>query len=355
MITRLGLCVLLFAGLLQAQGIPLPNNTDIPDLGTRSYCVGKPKVCFQGGLYQSGSNVMPSDHSAVGTGLAAKVVPINRKIGMISIGMSNASLEFGNFIQTYISGNRSVNRDLVVVNAASGGPGPCDFTVARGLAGPVCNDTFNQNAYDYIRDNFLTPGGLSESQVEVIWYKFAVPIPVGGWIQPPPPLPAPNSNAYIYEGFIGGTMRAIKARYKNIKMVFLSSRIYGGYNQASKSPEPYAYEGGFSTQFAINAQIVQADQGGSVDRVAGNLAYTVAPWMAWGPYIWSNGEVPNKYNGVYWCAGLLSPARPCDAIEDDYQTDLLHPNSVGAAKVAEQLWNFFSTSEFTQSWFLANK
>lgn len=333
--------------------IPLPSNTDLYDLGAGYYCVGSPAVCYQGGLYENGTNVVPTDHAAVGFQLAAQVTPINGSIGMISIGMSNAALEFGYFIGNDITGNGAVNPLLKVVNTASGeGPGPCDFTVANGPSNTTCKDTFSGNAYDYIEQNFLTPAGLTANQVEVIWYKFAVPISPTIPITEQPSLPATKANAYVYEGYIGGTMRAIKQRFPNIKMVFFASRIYGGYNQSGKSPEPYAYETGFTMQFVIQAQVLQADRGGGSDPVAGALGYDVAPWMAWGPYIWANGEIPDQFDGLAWCAGTLSPLPPCNGTEQDFEPDLLHPSVTGQAKVAAQLWDFFSSSQFTQGWFL---
>lgn len=348
----IALSLILLASPLHAVEIPLPSNVALPDLGTDYYCVGNPPVCYQGGLYENGTNPVPNDHAYAGSQRAARVVPINGKIVLLALGMSNAALEFGRFQATYINGNPAVNPHLKVINAASGGgPGPCDFTLANGPPNSVCNDAFTENAYDYVRDTYLTPGGVTERQVEVIWYKFAVPF--SAQLAPPPTLPDARANAFVYEGYMGGALRAIKRRYPNIKLVFITSRIYGGYDQASKSPEPYAYESGFATKFLIQAQIDQADRGGGPDPVAGDLGYDVAPWVAWGPYIWANGETPDSYNGVDWCAGLLSPGAPCNGAEQDFQSDLLHPSCAGQTKVAAQLWDFFSTSELTAGWFLA--
>ena len=94
----------------------------------------------------------------------------------------------------------------------------------------------------------------------------------------------------------------------------------------------------------------QADRGGPPDPIAGTLTYTNSPWIAWGPYIWADGSIPRS-DGLTWCAGSLSANPPCSG-EQDYQTDLLHPNATGQTKVADMLWKFFSTSAYTTPWFL---
>jgi hypothetical protein len=56
-------------------------------------------------------------------------------------------------------------------------------------------------------------------------------------------LPNENADAYLLEQELGQIVRSLKVRYPNIKQVYFSSRIYGGYSttDAGISPEPYAY------------------------------------------------------------------------------------------------------------------
>ena len=138
-------------------------------------------------------------------------------------------------------------------------------------------------------------------------------------------------------------------RWPNLKQVFLSVRLYGGYANTNHSPEPYPYEYGFSSKWLIEAQILQIRSGGStVDPITGDLNYKngVAPWAAWGPYLWADGDIPRS-DGLVWCNGQATA--PCSG-EVDYLTDGTHPNATGDQKAATLMMNFFLASAYTP-WF----
>src|SRR6202035_4945136 len=106
------------------------------------------------------------------------------------------------------------------------------------------------NQYDRVRDSVLTPAGFTELQVQAVWLKQAD-------INPSDSLPSTSADAYKLEGYLGQIVRAIKARWHNVKQVFISSRIYAGYATDTLNPEPYAYESGFAVKWLIQAQITQ--------------------------------------------------------------------------------------------------
>lgn len=326
---------------------------------------------LQGGLYENVSNQVPADQDAAGKTFAAQVQPLDNsgnpsssgKIVFTSIGMSNASDEFAVFVQAANSTTGVNHTTLSILNGAKGGITPCMWFPAAGA--PSCSPQVG-NQYDRIRDKVLTPAGLTEAQVQVVWIKEADGGPgVSGCGSnegsPCRSLCDPNSagcsnnptdtDAVRYEQELGEILRAAKTRWPNLKLAFLSTRIYAGYATSDLNPEPYAYEYGFSAKSFIQAQINQI-RTGTVDSVAGDLNYNnnTAPWVAWSAYLWADGTNPRK-DGLVWCNGQA--ASPCNG-EHDFQSDGTHPTSTGSRKVANLLMTFFTSSPYTSPWFVAH-
>ena len=300
------------------------NKIPIKDLGTELY-LGQ----FQGGLYPGGLNATPAAHTAIGVQRAADIVPrnpvgaidqSNGKYVLLSIGMSNTTQEFSRFMQ-FASTSPDVNHSkLVIVDGAAGGQ----------TAGSWDNP--NDQNYDRVRDEELAPWGLTEAQVQAAWVKVANAGPTVS-------LPNQNADAYTLVQQMGNISRALKVRYPNIKVVFISSRIYAGYatGVSQLNPEPYAYESGFAVKWVIEAQINQMN-GGGIDPRAGDLGFnTIAPWIAWGPYIWADGTNASS-DGLHWeCV--------------DFANDGTHPSDSGRTKVANRLMQFMLSSPFAEPWF----
>jgi uncharacterized protein YjdB len=324
----------------------------------------------QGGLYENSSDTVPADHAADGQAIAATIQPLDTngnpsssgKIAFVSVGMSNAADEFGLFISDAASDTAVNHTTLVIANGAAGSQvAPC-WTAATG---PAPCGTGVENEYDRVRDTVLTPLGLTEQQVQVIWLKEADSTPGVGGCGTNGDSPCRSlcdttiagcsntvtgTEAVRYESEVGEILRAAKTRWPNLKLAFLSTRIYAGYATTDLNPEPYAYEYGFSAKWLIEAQITQI-RTGTVDPIAGDLDYNdgTAPWTAWSAYIWANGDIPRS-DGLVWCDGQAGS--PCDG-EVDFQSDGTHPDVVGGQKVANMLLNFFLGSPYTASWFAA--
>ena len=320
---RLVLFILLIASAWSQSFVAKPLN----DLGTDKY------KGFQGGLYEKGSNLVPADHDADGLALAAQVKPIRGKFVFLSIGMSNTAMEFVT-LQPMAESDSQVNHSsMAIVNGARGAVTACAWTDAHASPREIgCGmPDFLPNQYDRICEELLKPAGFAEDQVEVIWLKNADP-------RPHVSLPSADAEAYNYERLLGQTVRSLRSRYTNLKLLFLSSRIYGGYASRPLNPEPYAYEYGFSVKWAIQAQVDQM-RSGKIDPVAGDLDYKKgsAPWMVWGPYLWADGTSPRS-DGLTWQASEFSPE------------DGTHPNAKGREKVANMLLEFFLSSPYA-TWF----
>lgn len=278
------------------------------DLGSNSF------LRYTGGLYGNGNNNPPSGHleaalnkiSSIQTLDTSGVQDPNGKIGFVSIGMSNTNQEFDTFIQSARSLSY-INPALVIANGAQGG-----MDIERKL--DVDNVYWN-NLGQIVRS-----AGISLKQVQVVWLKTAKRLPT-------------NDTAHIEELHEKLIQLVKKAQLymPNLKAIYLSSRIYGGYNLPNLgNPEPYAYYNGFSVQQLILSQITGREQ---------RLFYNSTPVLLWGPYIWADGKNLNS-DSLNW----LCPV--------DFVSDGVHPSLIGRQKVTKRLIRFFSTDTTTKQWFL---
>jgi hypothetical protein len=297
---------------------------------------------FPGFLYD-GSNFAPSAHDSEGQARATLVAPIDGngnpsptgKVVFLALGMSSASMEWcgaGPTTNAALCTATSFMRQA----AADTGINHTTLAIVNGcLSGKPTTQWLTPTAatYSTVR-NTLSKGGLTEKQVQAIWFKNALHGENAD-------LPSANADAYTLEGDLATVARTLRIRYPNLQQVFFTSRSYGAYGCTS-NPEPEAYETGFAVKWLVKAQINQmANSGTVVDSRVGDLNYnTVAPWMAWGPYIWASGSTPRS-DGLFW-------------LRSDYLNDGCHPTATGVTKAADQFINFFKTSAYSASWFLAH-
>jgi hypothetical protein len=337
---------------------PVGNGTKIPLIDMTP---SENYLSFQGGLYENSTDTVPTDHNTAGLAAAAAIQPLDTngnpspsgKIVLVAVGRSTAVDEFAVFMNQAATNSGINHATLVIVDGALTGAKPCVWTVASGP--PSCDPALG-NQYDRVRDAVLAPLGLTEKQVQATWIEEYNADPAADSFQPlcnPANVGCSNNvshtEALRYEQQLGGILRAAKTRWPNLQQAFHSSRVYGGYATTDHSSEPYPYEYGFSVKWLIQAQILQIrSRGASIDPTAGDLNYAggVAPWTAWGPYTWANGDIPRS-DGLVWCNGQAGS--PCNE-EVDFQSDGTHPNTQGDEKVANLLTNFFLNSPYTP-WF----
>lgn len=286
----------------------------IPQLADGAY------MGAQGGLYPGGMNTAPPLHANRGVALARSICPLaadgsvdqeHGAIVLVSIGMSNTSLEFNRFRQLVQQASGLESR-LVVVNGAQGGQ------AVQQTADP-------DSAFWEVLNERLAAAGVTAAQVQAVWLKQALSGPTGTF---------PESAQPLYQG-LRATVQNITAKLPNAALCFVSSRSYGGYAETPLNPEPYAYEGGFATKWLI------ADQIGGDPELNHNpqLGPVKAPWLSWGPYLWADGLTPGV-GGLTW---------ECD----DFAADGVHPAASGQQKVAELLMQFFTSHPAARPWFLA--
>jgi len=141
------------------------------------------------------------------------------------------------------------------------------------------------------------------------------------------------------QGNLQSIAQNLLMKFPNIKLAYYSSINYTGYSNGAVTlnPEPYAYESGFAVKNAIQDQI-SGDSNMNFDPSKGKVK---APWIAWGPYYWTNGMTPRS-DGLVWTC-------------QDSNTDGTHPSDpVGRIKVSTQLLNFLKTDDTASKWFLAH-
>jgi hypothetical protein len=309
----------------------------LTDLLTQTY------YGYPGGLYPGGVNQAPADHDSAARAWRNKIQPLDvngdespfGKFVLISIGMSNTTQEWCSrssgppcapwSFMGKAAADPSVNHyTLVIVNGAADGQDAPEWTSAT------------SPNYDRIKTGRLAPLGLSENQVQAVWVKLQDP-------KPSVSLPADSADAKVLLTNLGLVLRALRVRYPYLRIVFLSSRTYGGYATTDLNPEPYAYESGFAVKWAIESQINEMRGQPWIQR-AGTLNYTkkLAPLIVWGPYLWANGTTARRSDGFSWN-------------REDFEEDGTHPSQSGETKVAGMLMDFFKNSPYAKCWFVVNQ
>jgi hypothetical protein len=278
-----------------------------------------------GGLYGNGSNDPPAQQQEAAKKAIAKIQPLDAqgkpsssgKIGLVSIGMSNTTMEFSNFVKLANSDAQKSDK-VVVVDLAQGGKIPVAWNDPNGEMGKQVWG---------IADQRLKAADLAYEQVQVAWVKQALAGQASFGEFP--------AHAHKLENDLVTSLQVIKKQFPNLQLAFLSSRIYGGYATTGLNPEPYAYEGAFSLRWIIDRQM-KGDAALNWDSAKGEVK---APVILWGPYLWGDGMTPRK-DGLVWTR---------DDLRDN---DGTHPSPSGQNKVAEMLVKFFHTDPNAKEWYL---
>ena len=291
----------------------------INDLGTGTF------NGMTGGLYPNGSNNLPEAHRKAAIDIArTQIVPRdisgkpdeqNGKIVWLSIGMSNTRMETQQFLPL-ANAYENKNPKLILVDGAQG-------SMASNRVSNPGNPNY-EKFWNTISIN-LAAAGVTENQVQVIWFK-----------QTNPAGRKPTVQAF-YDTLVvqfKRTMNDIKRRFPNAKLCYMSSRISARYASSVLNPEPYAYWTGWAMKKVIEDQI----NGDKQLQYGGPAANS--PLLVWGIYPWSDGITPQKSNpNVFWdCAA-------------DFNKDGTHPSPVGAAKVGQWLLSFYQNDPLSCPWF----
>lgn len=279
--------------------------TPLTDLGSARY------LGFAGGLYPGGKNSPPAAYQRAGIALGATVQPLDRegepstsgKIVMISVGMSNTSREFTRFIQLAEADARQ-SPSLLMIDAARNGAAATEIAIPS-------------SGYWTHVESQLQRHEVSAAQVQVVWLKGALANEPSGFPE----------KARLLQQALRSIVEILGTKFPQLKLVYLSSRIYGGYSETDLSPEPIAYESAFAVKWLIEERINDPSFGKSL------------PWVSWGPYLWADGVTPRS-DGLIW-------------ERSDFEPDGVHPSAQGALKVATKLFEFFESEPSAQTWFFS--
>jgi phosphohistidine swiveling domain-containing protein len=264
---------------------------------------------FPGGLYPSGENLRPFAYENAGVARSATVQPVDRdgkpstsgKIVMISIGMSNTSREFSQFMRLADADVRK-NPSLLMIDTAR------NSAHAKEIALPGSD-------YWTLVDSRLQRYEVSAEQVQVVWLKTV-------FAHEPPGFP---EKAELLQQALCSIVGILGTKFPQLKLIYVSSRIYGGYSETDLSPEPIAYESAFAVKWLIEERIKNPDMS--------------MPWVSWGPYPWADG-LNARSDGLTW-------------ERSDFEPDGVHPSAQGVLKVATMLLEFFQKDTTTKPWFFS--
>jgi hypothetical protein len=290
----------------------------LTELGTGKY------HGYEGGLYPGGKNERPAAHEKAGLQLARQVVPRDSAgkpkddgtIVLLSVGMSNTSQVSNGFEQALRAAD-GINPRLRFVNGAQGG------MTAQAIQDP--DDGGRGRKYWTEVDRRLKAAGVTRAQVQAVWIKQADASPSEGF----------PTYARKLQGELRNIVQLLSRRFPNIKLVYLSSRTFGGYARSRLNPEPYAYESGLSVKWLIQEQI----DGAAALNFNPDKGAVKAPWLSWGAYLWANGTIRRSDGFSY--------------DEKDFAADGTHLSSSGVRKTGKLLLDFFRSDSTSKPWFLA--
>ena len=264
----------------------------LTDMGRRLYRGQR------GGLYPYGRNRPSPAYQRLGLAAARRVRPIDGKIVVLSIGMSNTTREFSDF-------KSRADRDPLTsgfVDLVDGAVAGWDAQRIKSPASP----------YWQLVDDRLNESNSSPEQVQVVWLKQAI---TGDSRRFPQDARALHAN-------LKAIVRILRARFVNLRLIYLSSRTYAGYAITARSPEPQAYDSAFAVRWLIRDRMQKKATG---------------PWIGWGPYLWTDG-MKGRRDGLTWAC-------------EDVDNDGTHPSKTGTQKVSALLLEFFKNDATTRLWF----
>jgi len=251
-----------------------------------------------------------------------------------TLGFSNTSQCSQGFIDA-ARADRTVAPNVVVVNGAQGGRSA--FMIQNPEDGSIGQKYWKE----WVPDK-LKALGVTAAQVQVIWLKQtdaalgpAVLEMLGVKEYEPPTRQGFPRGAQTLQGELEKIVQVISRRFPNVKLVYVSSRSFGGWAKREGNKEPFSYETGYAVKWLVEKQL-RGDPALNYDPRRGPVK---APWLSWGPYLWANGDNPRS-DGFRF------------QLTDFREDDRMHHSADGMKKMGNVLLQFFKTDTTTKGWFV---
>lgn len=241
---------------------------------------------------------------------APVVTAVDGVIGVVCIGMSNASQECEDFIAK-LGGEFAgqVNPQVRVVNCA-----------VPGNAIEKWNDPAYDKLWEKCIGQKIPQAGLRPEQIRVVWHKAADMFTTEASGAAFPPYPDPNSDYFHFYANLTMFAARLHEKLPSVQAVYVTSRSYGGFAAKESRGEPHSYEEGL----ALNQWLKDHPL---VDGV----------WYGWGAYIWA----PDCATGAVNASGVCYE-------RGDYRDDGIHPEQGARDKISQMLHERFSQFEWYQ-------
>ena len=306
------------AEFAKTHGKPSVEITPLTDLKGDARYKGQ-----DGGLYGDGKNEPPDALREAALAASHEIQPRDAegaaspsgKVVLLAVGMSNTTQEYRQFM---VLANRDGEKAswVVPIDGAQGG------MTAFAWANPSRVTASGRIDPWLVLDQRLEAAGVSAKQVQVVWLKEANANPAADG-------DFPRHTDKLAKD-VAALLDKLHERFPNLKLVYLSSRIYAGYAATPLNPEPFAFESAFAVRRLIRDQL----DGLSLKQPERR------PVLLWGPYLWADGVKGRKTDSLVY-------------LRQDLADDGTHPSPSGQRKVAEQLLRFFKTDPTAKGWFLA--
>ena len=224
------------------------------------------------------------------------VTPVDGRIVVICVGMSNARSECGDFTARINSHwVFDVSFQVLVLNC--------------GRVGHAIEHWIDPE-YDFLWEECLLGlgllHGLRPDQVRVIYHKAANEFTTREDGTVLPEYPSAGSDYDAFYNNLTAFSRRVPSFFSNVQAVYTSSRSYGGFSSDPGHAEPLSYEEGH----ALNAWLADNPARDGI-------------WYGWGAYLWAPPCPTGEINGGGVCYQ-----------RKDYQDDGVGVTGTGASKAA---------------------